>query len=73
MFMAPLLADRGISFAQSDNTNSPLSNELVLLVNGVMIISWEECGALFTTTAGLTFELDKSEKGYLTKITSWLE
>lgn len=58
--------------AHSDNTNSPSSNELVLLVKGVMIMSWDGCDAL-TTTACLTFELDKSEKGYRTKITSCLE
>jgi hypothetical protein len=33
---------------------------------------WEECGA-FTTTAGLTFALDKSEKGYRTRTMSFLE
>lgn len=48
--------------AHSDNTNSPANRELVLLVKGVMRTSWDECDVL-TTTAGLTFELDKSEKG----------
>jgi hypothetical protein len=48
--------------AHSDNTNSSTSNESVLLVNGVIIMSCDGCDGL-TTTAGLTFELDKSEKG----------
>jgi len=37
-----------------------------------MKIPSDTCGAL-TTTAGLTFALDKSEKGYRTKMTSFLE
>jgi hypothetical protein len=37
-----------------------------------MKISCDTCGAL-TTTAGLTFALDKSEKGYRTKMTSFFE
>ena len=58
--------------AQSVSTNSPASNEMVLLVRGTRKTSWEECGAL-TTTAGLTFALDKSEKGYRTRTMSFLE
>jgi len=34
--------------------------------------SLEACGE-FTTTAGLTFELDKSVNGYRIKITSFLK
>ncbi|MEC4803662.1 MAG: hypothetical protein SAJ12_22905 [Jaaginema sp. PMC 1079.18] len=48
--------------ANSDNTNSPAIGEPILFVKGVMKISWDECDVL-TTTAGLTFELDQSEKG----------
>jgi hypothetical protein len=52
--------------------NSPDSKDVVLLVNGTIRISSDVWGAL-TTTAGLTLELDKSEKGYRTKIMSFLE
>ena len=57
---------------QSASTNSPASRDAVRLVKGTMKRSWDTCGAL-TTTAGLTFALDKSEKGYRTKMTSFLE
>ncbi len=61
-----------LAAAQSVRTNSPASNEIVLLVRGTTKTSWEECGA-FTTTAGLTLALDKSEKGYRTRTMSFLE
>jgi hypothetical protein len=49
-----------------------MSRDAVLLVKGTIKISCDTCGAL-TTTAGRTFALDKSEKGYRTKMTSFFE
>jgi hypothetical protein len=53
-------------------TNSPDNSEEILLVSGTIIRSLELWGALMTT-AGLTFEPERSEKGYRTKIISFFE
>jgi hypothetical protein len=57
---------------QSAKMNSPGRSEDVLLVSGTIMTSCEECEE-FTTTDGLTFEPDKFEKGYRTRMTSFFE